>query len=89
MPESTSFMYSHKELAEVLVKAQGIHTGIWGITIKFGLGGIHAASAPNEFHPAALIPVLSVGIRTFDEENNMTVDASKVNPSPETESVAS
>lgn len=85
MAEATMFMFTHKELAEAMVKKQGLHEGIWGISIKFGLGAIHAAeqSQGGEVLPAAVIPVMAIGIRKFDEENSLSVDASKVNPRTE------
>lgn len=82
MPESTAIMFTHKELAELLVKSQGIHEGTWGIAIQFGLGAANAGPNDKEMHPSAIVPVLNVGIRKFDSETNLTVDAAKVNPKP-------
>jgi hypothetical protein len=75
-------MFSHKELAELLVKAQELHEGIWGISVQFGLAATNAGTTEKELMPAAIVPVLSVGLRKFDSENNLTVDAAKVNPKP-------
>lgn len=80
MPEATTIMFTHKELAEALVKAHGIHEGIWGVAIQFGLGAATAGPNEKELQPAAVVPVMAVGIRKFDTENNLTVDAAKVNP---------
>lgn len=82
MPEVTTIMFSHKEIAEVLVKAQGIHEGIWGIAVQFGLAATTAGPTQKEILPSAIVPVMSIGIRKFDTENNLTVDAAVVNPKP-------
>jgi len=82
MPESTTIMFTHKEVAEALVKVQGIHEGIWGVAIQFGLGATVAGPTQEEVLPSAIVPVMSIGIRKFDKENNLTVDAAVVNPKP-------
>jgi hypothetical protein len=80
MPETTEYLLSHKELATALVKALDLHEGIWGLHFKFGLGGANVNVSQTEISPTALVPVLGVGIRKFDEENSISVDAAKVNP---------
>lgn len=65
MPESTATMFTHQALAELLVKSQGIHEGIWGIAIQFGLGAANAGPNDEEMHPSAIVPVLNVGIGKF------------------------
>jgi hypothetical protein len=80
MAESTQIVFSHKEVVEALLKQQGIHDGIWGIYIKFGLQGVNVGASPADLMPAAVIPVLQIGLQKFDEENNLAVDAAKVNP---------
>lgn len=83
MPEAKIFEYTYKELAEVLVRNQDLHEGQWGIYIKFGIRGGNIAAGPGgDVTPAAIIPVLKIGIQRFDEANNLTVDASEVNPKP-------
>lgn len=76
----TQYIYSYKELVEILVKHQNIHEGIWGLYIKFGLNALNIGPNPIEIMPAAIVPVVELGIQIFKEENNLTVDASKVNP---------
>lgn len=76
----TQYIYSYKELVEILVKHQNIHEGIWGLYIKFGLNALNIGPNRIEIMPAAIVPVVELGIQIFKEENNLTVDASKVNP---------
>jgi hypothetical protein len=74
------YTFSYKEVAEALVKQQGIHEGLWGVYIKFGISATNIGPGPQEIVPAAIVPVLEVGIQRFKEESNLTVDAGKVNP---------
>ena len=80
MSESTQFTFTHKEIAETLVKRQGIHEGLWGIFIKFGIKGMNVGSSDADLLPAAIVPVVEIGLQRFEAENNLCVDASKVNP---------
>lgn len=83
MAEATQFTFSHKEIAKILVKAQGLHEGIWGLYLKFGIGGLNIGPTPKDVQPAAVVPVLEIGLQKFDEENNLSVDAAVVNPREE------
>jgi len=80
MPEATQIVFKHKELAEVLVKAQGIHEGIWGLFLRFGIGGANVGPSETEMNPTAVVPVLEIGLQKFEKETNLSVDAAKVNP---------
>jgi hypothetical protein len=80
MPEATQVVFKHKELAEILVKHQNIHDGIWGLFIRFGIGGSNVGPSEADLNPAAIVPVLEIGLQKFDKETNLSVDAAKVNP---------
>lgn len=80
MPEINNITFNHKELAEILVKHQGIHEGIWGVYIEFGLKGANIGPDDNNVNPSAIVPVLKIGLQQFNQENSLSVDASKVNP---------
>jgi len=80
MPETPQIVFKHSELAEVLVKHQDIHTGHWGVFVRFGLAATNVGPSENDLNPAAIVPVREIGIQRFDKPNNMTVDAAKVNP---------
>lgn len=82
MPETTTYLFDYKEVAEALIKKQGIHKGFWGIGIEFGFVAQNVRTPDGGFAPAAVIPVQKVGLNRWAEPNNLTVDASKVNPSP-------
>jgi len=67
---------------EALLKKHGIHNGIWGIFIKFGIKGANFGASPSDVLPTAIVPILEIGLQRFKEENNIAVDAAKVNPEP-------
>lgn len=82
MAEATSYAFTHKELAELLIKKQEIHEGFWAIYIEFGLGAANIATGPDDPNilPAAIVPVRRIGIHKHDKPNPLTIDASKINP---------
>ena len=80
MAESTQIVFTHKEVVEALLRKHGIHEGIWGLYIKFGIRGANVEGSLSDIHPAAIVPILEIGVQKFDAENNISVDAAKVNP---------
>jgi hypothetical protein len=79
MAEVNNYTFSYKEVAEALVKAQGIHEGLWCISLEFGLGATNFGPNEMELKPAAIVPVLKIGLQRQTKETNLTVDAAKVN----------
>jgi len=82
MGESTMYVFTYKELAEVLVKKQDIHDGLWGVYVKFTLGAANIPDPNGMLIPAAISGIQEIGIQRFDQANNLTVDAAQVNPLP-------
>ncbi len=83
MPEIQNITFTHKEIAEMFVKKQNIHEGIWGIYIEFGIAAANINQGPDDtlnFVPAAIVPVLKIGLQKFPNPSNLTVDAAIVNP---------
>lgn len=81
MADSEKLDFTYKELVSALIRERGIHDGIWGLVVEFGLAAANVALNPNqEYSPAAIIPVVRIGIQRSEETTNLTVDASRVNP---------
>jgi len=82
MPETNNYTFSYTELAEILVKKLDIHEGLWGLYIEFTLGAANVPASPDGkmLAPAAIAAIKSIGIQRFDAPNNLTVDASVINP---------
>jgi hypothetical protein len=83
MAEVTNYLFDYKEVAEALIKKQGIHEGLWHIAIEFGFGAQNIRT-PTGFAPAAIIPVQKIGLTRTDVVSNLTVDAAEVNPASAT-----
>jgi hypothetical protein len=80
MAEATQISFKHVEIVELMLKKQGIHEGIWGLFIRFGMGASNVGPSEAELMPAAIIPVLEIGLQKFEKVTNLSVDASQVNP---------
>jgi hypothetical protein len=81
MPEPSRIVFTYKEVVESLVRKHEIHEGIWGLYVRFGISAANIGREPTaELMPAAIIPVLEIGLQKFDAENNLSVDAAAVNP---------
>jgi len=81
MGEIESYTFEFKEVAEILVKKAGLHNGIWAISFQFALTGANISSSPGkDLNPAAIVPILKIGLQKVKEETNLSVDAAKVNP---------
>src|SRR2546426_491355 len=80
MAEAQNYTFNYKEIAEALIKKQGIHEGLWGIYMEFGIAGANFGSSEETVVPTAVVPVVKVGIQRFDKPNNLTVDAAEKNP---------
>jgi hypothetical protein len=80
--EATQYVFSHKELVEILIRHQGLHEGIWAAQFQMGMGN---AQVPNpagggDTFPAVVVTILGVGLQKTDKEGPSALDAAKVNP---------
>jgi hypothetical protein len=86
MSETSQVTFTYKEITESLIKRRDIHEGLWAIYFEFALGtGNVAGPAKDTLVPAAVLPVLRIGIQKVDKPNPLTVDAAVVNPNTERE----
>lgn len=83
MAEPAEYEFSHKEAVTALIRQQGLHEGLWMLSVRFGFTVTNiTAAGGDEMNPAAIVPVTNIGLRRVTEENSLTVDAAKVNPAP-------
>jgi hypothetical protein len=82
MAEAQTYIFTFKEIAEALVKRQDLHEGLWTIYVEFGIGAGNISTGPNAetLVPAAVIPIVKMGIHRADQPTPLTVDAAEVNP---------
>jgi len=76
------YPFTYKEVVEALIKKQGLHKGLWSLRVEFGIGAanVNKEAGSKELTPAAIVPLVSLGLQPGSEENSLTVDAAKVNP---------
>ncbi len=74
--------FSLVQLAEILVKNQGLHEGLYNLSIEFQIGVGAIGPSPESICPGAMIGISRIGLLKTEEskKNIHTVDAAKVNP---------
>jgi hypothetical protein len=81
MADPTQFVFSHRDLAEILVHKQNLHEGLWQVAFQLGMGqGNTPAPTGVGTVPSIVVSILAVNLQKADKENPSTVDAAKVNP---------
>ena len=86
MSKTTNHTFSHKDVVTAMIRDRGIHDGIWGLFVRFGLTAtnINSAEPGREaaLTPAAIVPLVEISLQPFEVESAISVDAAKVNPKP-------
>ena len=80
MAEPDRFVFSHREVVEALIRQQGLHEGIWQLYVEFGIAGVNVGPDDTALNPAAVVPVVKLGLTKTDQRNNLSADAEEVNP---------
>jgi hypothetical protein len=83
MPTAKQFVFTYKEIAEMMVREVGVTEGHWGIFMRFGIQGANVGPGPDDIVPAAIVPIMELGLQRFDEPTNLTVDAGEVTQKPD------
>ncbi len=79
--EKQHYIFTYKEVVEALIKKQDLHEGIWGVLLKFGIGGANIRRPGEEDAvPAAIVPVLEIGLQKMDKVTAISLNAAQVNP---------
>lgn len=76
--------FSLVELAEILVKHQELHEGLYNLSLQFQIAVGAVGPTPELISPGAMIGISRIGLSKTEKEkaNIHTVDAAKVNPGP-------
>jgi hypothetical protein len=72
--------FSNKEVAELLIKQQGLHEGFWRLAVEFGFGAGNAGPSQEQVYPVAFVAVQRMGLTRTTIEDAAAIDAGKVNP---------
>lgn len=84
MPDPKLYTFTFQEVAAQLAKEAGVTEGYWGISIKFGLQGVNIGPS-DELRPAAIVPVMEIGLQQFERPNNLSVDAGELKAKKKTD----
>lgn len=76
MPKQAPILFDFQELAEILARKAGVKKGHWGIYVRFGLAASNIGPDAKDMKPAAIVPVVEIGIQEFETPSNLTIDAS-------------
>jgi hypothetical protein len=76
--EAKVFTFTYQELAEMMVRKLGLSEGLWGVFVRFGLQAANVGPGPEDLRPAAILPVLEIGLQRLDDPSNLAVDAAEV-----------
>lgn len=79
MTDHKKFKYSMRELTEMLVKHEGLTEGKWMLSVEFGITATNLGPDSENLTPAAVVPIVNVGLIESDKINNLTVDAATYN----------
>lgn len=82
MAEANQFVFTYEELVELMLEKQGITEGIWALYLRFGLAAANVGPSPDSLQPAAILPVVEIGIQRAGELTSVSVDASKRSKKP-------
>jgi hypothetical protein len=82
MPEVNQYVFTHKELVEMMVKKAGLHEGKWTLLVNFTYAALMGGPSPEQIIPTAIAGVHSMGLQRATPESPaaLTVDAAEVNP---------
>lgn len=79
--EKQQYIFTYKEVVEALIKKQDLHEGIWGVLLKFGIGAANVQRPGDEnVVPAAVVPVIEIGLQKMDKVTPISLNAAQVNP---------
>lgn len=76
--------FSLLEMTEILIKHQGLHEGLYNLSLEFQIAVGAIGPSPESICPGAMLGVSRIGISKTDKEkaNIHTVNAADVNPTP-------
>ena len=84
MAEVTQYSFSWAEIAETLIKKQGIHEGQWTAAAEFAVTASVVGPTPTDAKPGMMVMANSVQLVRAQPNTppHLVVDAEKVIPSP-------
>lgn len=78
MVEASQFLFDRVDVLKTLIKAQGIKSGHWILSIEFNFGASNVGPTPETALPSAIVGVGKIGIQRVDPSDPTAIDASGV-----------
>jgi hypothetical protein len=69
-----------KDIVTAMLKAKGIHEGIWGLNVSFGFTATNMEVNGGTRRPGVLITIESYCLERTSQITDLSVDAAVVNP---------
>ena len=83
MAEVAQYQFSFKEVAELLIRHQGIHEGVWAVGFNLNIGTGLMGPTPDQSFPSAMVQITSAiltRVEAGQQSSPSSVDAAVVNP---------
>ncbi len=76
--------FSLVEMAEILIKSQGLHEGLYNLSFQFQIAVGAVGPSPELICPGAMMGISRIGLSKTEEgkANIHTVNAAEINPAP-------
>lgn len=86
MPQANQYVFSNRELLELLIKQAGVHEGRWILMTNFGFSGGNFGPSNEKMSPGVVVVINQMGIMRAQPETpeEMSLDAAISNPAFET-----
>lgn len=82
MPKPVPIVYDLKELTALMLREQGIRSGLWMLWTKWAFGAMNITppedQAGGAVGPGAVAVLIEIGIQRVDEPGPLSVDASEI-----------
>jgi hypothetical protein len=84
MPEANQYVFSNKELLELLIKQAGVREGRWMLMANFGFTAANFGQADDSIAPGGAMVIQQMGIQKAPQGTPLgaSVDAAVINPAP-------
>lgn len=72
--------FTLEEVTAILIRNQGLHTGLFDLSIELNIGVGGFGPTPDETYPGATVGVKAIGLQPAKVRTPRTLDAAEVNP---------
>ena len=91
MPDISNYTFDLKEVTELLVKAAGLHEGLWMLNFGMNFTAGNFQTASDAALPGSMVSLSNLGLLRVEPSSspaNLTVNAAVINPKPKKKQVS-